>query len=126
MFGYGEDEMIGRPVRARWACGPRDFRAFRARLVRSGGVENHETELAMGKGARLVVNISASFLRGAAGEVTGILAVVKDVTSLRRLHEQIVRSERLAAAGSVPTPRGPGGVDPLPCRPFPAPRVLAR
>ena len=28
-----------------------------------------------------------------------MLAVVKDVTSLRRLHEQIVRSERLAAAG---------------------------
>jgi len=28
-----------------------------------------------------------------------VLAVVKDVTSLRRLHEQIVRSERLAAAG---------------------------
>ena len=99
MFGCGKGEMIGRPVRALWACGPRDFRAFRARLVRSGRVENHETELAMGKGARLCVNISASFLRGAAGEVTGILAVVKDVTSLRRLHEQIVRSERLAAAG---------------------------
>src|SRR5713226_1189795 len=99
MFGCGEGELIGRPVRALWACGPRDFRAFRARLVRSGRVENHETELAMGKGARLVVNISASFLRGAAGGVSGILAVVKDVTSLRRLHEQIVRSERLAAAG---------------------------
>src|SRR6266571_3230991 len=99
MFGCSDGEMIGRPVRALWACGPRDFRTFRARLVRSGRVENHETELAMGRGARLVVNISASFLRGAAGEVTGILAVVKDVTSLRRLHEQIVRSERLAAAG---------------------------
>src|SRR6266851_1376887 len=98
-FGCGGGELIGRPVRALWACGPRDFRAFRARLVRSGRVENHETELAMGKGARLVVNISASFLRGASGEVSGILAVVKDVTSLRRLHEQIVRSERLAAAG---------------------------
>jgi PAS domain S-box-containing protein len=99
MFGCSDGEMIGRPVRALWACGPRDFRAFRARLVRSGRVENHETELAMDKGARLVVNISASFLRGAAGEVTGILAVVKDVTSLRRMHEQIVRSERLAAGG---------------------------
>src|SRR5882762_6202467 len=99
MFGCGEGETIGRPVRALWACGPRDFRAFRARLVRSGRVETHETELAIGKGSRLCVNISASFLRGAAGEVTGILAVVKDVTSLRRLHEQIVRSERLAAAG---------------------------
>jgi PAS domain S-box-containing protein len=99
MFGCGEGEMIGRPVRALWACGPRDFRTFRAQLVRSGRVENYETELAMSSGARLCVNISASFLRGAAGEVTGILAVVKDVTSLRGLHEQIVRSERLAAAG---------------------------
>ncbi len=98
-FGCGGGEMIGRPVRSLWACGPRDFRAFRARLVRSGRAENHETELAMDNGARLVVNISASFLLGAAGEVIGILAVVKDVTSLRRLHEQIVRSERLAAAG---------------------------
>ncbi len=99
MFGYDDDELIGRSVRAFWACGPRDFRTFRARLVRSGRVENYETELAMGTGARLVVNISASFLRGAADETSGILAVVKDVTSLRRLHEQIVRSERLAAAG---------------------------
>src|SRR5712691_1000871 len=99
MFGYDDGELIGRPVRALWACGPRDFRRFRARLVRAGRVENYETELAMDNGARLVVNISASFLRGAEGEVTGVLAVVKDVTSLRRLHEQIVRSERLAAAG---------------------------
>jgi len=99
MFGCDNGELVGRPVRALWACGARDFRTFRTRLVRSGRVENYETELAMGTGARLVVNISASFLRGAADEVTGVLAVVKDVTSLRRLHEQIVRSERLAAAG---------------------------
>src|SRR3989475_1744903 len=99
MFGYDDGELIGRPVRALWACGPRDFRTFRSRLVRSGRVEKYESELALGTGARLVVNISASFLRGAEGEVTGVLAVVKDVTSLRRLHEQIVRSERLAAAG---------------------------
>src|SRR5438445_5081341 len=99
MFGYDDGELIGRPVRARWACGSRDFRTFRTRLVRAGRVENYETELTMGTGARLVVNISASFLSGAAGEVSAVLAVVKDVTSLRSLHEQMVRSERLAAAG---------------------------
>ncbi|TMH78448.1 MAG: PAS domain S-box protein, partial [Betaproteobacteria bacterium] len=98
-FGYDDGELIGRPVRALWACGSRDFRTFRTRLLRAGRVENYETELTMGTGARLVVNISASFLSGAAGEVSAVLAVVKDVTSLRRLHEQIVRSERLAAAG---------------------------
>src|SRR6266849_2965830 len=99
MFGYGDAKLTGRPARAYWLRGARDFRAFRARLARDGRVQNHETELATADGARLAVNISASFLRGTAGEVTGVLAVVKDVTSLRRLHEQIVRSERLAAAG---------------------------
>jgi PAS domain S-box-containing protein len=99
MFGYGEGEVTGRPARAFWLRGTRDFRAFRARLKRDGRVQNYETELGMANGSPLAANISASFLRGAAGEVTGILAVVKDVTSLRRLHEQIVRAERLAAAG---------------------------
>ena len=99
MFGYGDGKLTGQPARFFWLRGARDFRVFRTRLTRDGRVQNHETELAAAGGARLTVNISASFLRGTNGEVTGILAVVKDVTSLRRLHEQIVRSERLAAAG---------------------------
>src|SRR6266705_3011621 len=99
MFGDGEGKLTGQSARAFWLQGARDFRAFRARLVRDGRVQNHVTELATAEGARLAANISASLLRGAADEVTGVLAVVKDVTSLRRLHEQIVRSERLAAAG---------------------------
>src|SRR5438552_11991052 len=81
MFGYEDGELIGRPVRALWACGSRDFRTFRTRLLRAGRAENYETELTMGTGARLVVNISASCLRGAAGEVGHALAVVEDVTS---------------------------------------------
>jgi len=99
MFGYGDGELAGQLARSFWLRGARDFRVFRKRLTRDGRVQNHETELVAADGARLAVNISASFLRGAGGEVTGVLAVVKDVTSLRRLHEQIVRSERLAAAG---------------------------
>src|SRR6266702_2367859 len=126
MFGCGDGELIGRRVRTLWACGPRDFRTFRARLVRSGRVENYETELAMGSGARLVVNISASFLRGAAGEVTGILAVVQDVTSLRRLHEQIVRSERLAAAGLLAAGVAHEGGNPLTCISARAQGLVAR
>ncbi len=102
MFGYDDGELIGRPVRALWACGSRDFRTFRTRLLRAGRVENYETELTMATGARLVVNISASFLSGAAGEVSDVLAVVKDVTSLRRLHEQIVRSSGWLPRGCSP------------------------
>src|SRR3989475_355270 len=125
MFGYGEGEVTGRPARDFWLRGARDSRAFRARLTRDGRVQNHETELGTASGAPLSANISASFLRGAGGEVTGVLAVVKDVTSLRRLHEQMVRSERLAAAGLL-APRGaPPGGEPPPRPSPPAPGLLA-
>jgi len=40
---------------------------------------------------------------------------VKDVTSLRRLHEQIVRSERLAAAGLLAAGVAHEGGEPAPC-----------
>src|SRR5258706_13675626 len=114
MFGCGEGEMIGRPVRALWACGPRDFRAFRARLVRPGRVENHETELAMGKAARLCVNISASFLRGAAGAWTVGPSPVLNATSPRRPPPQNVRSVGLAAAGVLAPPPRPERGEPPP------------
>src|SRR6266516_4431086 len=74
MFGDGEGKLTGQSARAFWLQGVRDFRAFRARLVRDGRVQNHVTELATAEGARLAVNISASLLRGAADEVTGVLA----------------------------------------------------
>jgi len=55
----------------------------------------------MGKAARLCVNISASFLPRCGRRSDRRPRRREDVTSLRRLHEQIVRSERLAAGGSA-------------------------
>jgi PAS domain S-box-containing protein len=99
MFGYREEDVLSTSARVYWVRGARDFRAFRRLLADRGRLQSYETELRTAAGGVLAVNISASLLRNPAGEVTGILAVVKDVTSLRELHEQIVRSERLASAG---------------------------
>lgn len=99
MLGYREEDVLGTSVRRYWARGARDFRAFRRLLAGRGRLQNYETELLTAAGGVLAANISASRLVNAAGEVTGILAVVRDVTSLRKFHQQMVRSERLAAAG---------------------------
>jgi PAS domain S-box-containing protein len=98
MFDYREEDVLGTAARAYWSRGARDFRAFRRRLAELGRLQNHETELRMAGGV-LAANISASLLRNAVGRVTGVLAIVKDVTTLRKLHEQMVQSERLASAG---------------------------
>jgi PAS domain S-box-containing protein len=99
MFRYREDDVVAWSARAYWTAGARNFRAFRRLLVDQGRVENYETELRTASGAVLAVNISASLLRGPDGTVTGTLAVIRDVTTQRQLHEQIVSWERLASAG---------------------------
>jgi two-component system NtrC family sensor kinase len=82
-----------------WARGVEDLQRFGQRLTEQGRVQNYEAELYGPDKSILAVNISASVLRDAAGEVTGFVAIVRDVTGLRKLHDQMIRSERLAAAG---------------------------
>jgi len=86
MFGYGREEVAGASVLSYWVNGRKEFRPFRKLLAHKGRVQNYETELFAANRKILSVNISASLLHNAAGRVTGALAVIKDVTNLRKLH----------------------------------------
>lgn len=92
-------ELAGTSVARYWTTGARELRAFRQRLVDAGRVENYETELRAADGRAVHVNMSASLLRATEGQTTGMLAVLKDVTDLRKMQVQMIRGERLAAAG---------------------------
>jgi PAS domain S-box-containing protein len=99
MFGYRPHELVHRDVRRFWARGREDFRDFLRRLSDRGRLQEYETELCHADGHVLAVSVSASLLRGPRGVVTGGLSVVRDVTELHRIHQQMIRTERLAAAG---------------------------
>ena len=98
MFSCGGDPERQSSV-SWWVRGVEDLKGFGRRLTEHERVQNYETELYGPDNTILTVNISASVLRDTAGEVTGFLAIVRDVTGLRKLHDQMIRSERLAAAG---------------------------
>jgi PAS domain S-box-containing protein len=99
ILGGGGHALVGTSVVRYWTAGRRELRALRKQLAATGRVENYETELRAADGRNVHVNISASLLGGTDGRVTGVLAVVKDVTDLRKMQVQMVRGERLAAAG---------------------------
>lgn len=99
MFGYGAADVVGTPVRRYWARGEEDLRAFRRQLAAEGRIRSHETELRAADGRALAVNLSASRLSNRDGATYGVIAIVRDVTELRRLQEQMIRGERLAATG---------------------------
>lgn len=98
MFGQRAADVLGVPVGTYWVRGD-EFRAFRRLLAAQGRVQNYETDVYAAGGRAIAVNISASRLRNAAGTTYGVVAVVKDVTELRRLAEHMIGSERRAATG---------------------------
>lgn len=99
MFGCREEQVLGTPTVRYWARGRSDLRAFRRRLAATGRLQNCETDLRAPDGRVVPVHISASVLRDADGRVGWVLAVVRDITDLRRMQRQMVSAERLAAAG---------------------------
>jgi PAS domain S-box-containing protein len=52
-------------------------------------------------GSTVPVELTTAPLRGAEGRSLGVLAVVRDLTPLRQLEEQLRRSDRLAALGTL-------------------------
>ncbi|MEO5720609.1 MAG: ATP-binding protein [Chthoniobacterales bacterium] len=62
--------------------------------------ENSELVLAPGENS-VVVRASSSIFHGQEGEMLGALMVLTDITNLKRLEQQIRRSDRLASLGTL-------------------------
>jgi len=48
-----------------------------------------------------ILEVSTSFLTDESGEITGLVGVIRDVTELKDLNEEIARNKRLAALGKL-------------------------
>jgi signal transduction histidine kinase len=57
--------------------------------------------LTRGDGAVVPVEVTTAPLRGAEGKSLGVVAVLRDLTSVRQLEEQLRRSDRMAALGTL-------------------------
>ncbi len=108
IFGFKAEEVIGRPVADFYRSGPEEARALMQRLRTDGQVRNYETTYRARDGRWVSGNVSLSLLRGAGGEVTGILSVMRDVTEIKRaeeeLHDQreaLIQREKVATMGML-------------------------
>jgi two-component system sensor histidine kinase HydH len=50
---------------------------------------------------KMILDVSTSFLADEFGETTGLVAVIRDVTEIKDLNEEIARNKRLAALGKL-------------------------
>ncbi len=104
IFGYLEDEMVGRsvsilvPPELREA---RELETISRRFKAQGAVRSHQTERITKDGRRIQVIFTRTAIRDDSGKVIGSSSVVKDVTLYRSLEKQLADAEHLATLGEL-------------------------
>ncbi len=48
-----------------------------------------------------ILEVNTSFLTGEVGDITGMVAVIRDITEIKNLNEEVARHKRLAALGKL-------------------------
>ncbi|MFW5868927.1 MAG: PAS domain-containing hybrid sensor histidine kinase/response regulator, partial [Armatimonadota bacterium] len=107
MVGYRADELIGMPLTQLYA--PSSQAVLREQLDRrfSEGVSaEYEATLLSRSGREIPVLTHATAMRDAEGEITGALAVIKDITGRKRAEERLRESEERMRAVFDASPDG--------------------
>jgi PAS domain S-box-containing protein len=87
LLGMSANDLEASPVSSLY---PDDeWQKIRSQNVRQKGMQHHiETRMLKGNEGTIDVDLSVSVLKGPGGEVTGSIAVISDITELKRLQEE--------------------------------------
>ncbi|MGD2215895.1 MAG: PAS domain S-box protein, partial [Gemmatimonadales bacterium] len=100
ILGYRREEVIGQRIELLFAD-PREREVAIRRLRHTDHVVNYETHFRTKSGDVRDVILTLSRLRDPSGRPYGTFGISKDITREKRLHEQLVGSEKLAAVGQA-------------------------
>lgn len=88
LFGYSDDEIIGRPLSTLYPADHQDeFPQIMGRLLRGERIDHYETQRIRKDGHRLDVSLSISPIRDPAGKITGAAKIARDVSAQKRARE---------------------------------------
>jgi two-component system NtrC family sensor kinase len=103
IFGYRADEVLGKSATQFYARGREEARRFMWQLLKKGRLRNVEFEYLGKNGSKIYGSLSASLLRDEHGAITGSLGIIRDITELKVLSQQLLESERFATIGKLST-----------------------
>jgi PAS domain S-box-containing protein len=95
-FGWTADEVIGKQIPIVPSDKGDEIRQVRQEIIEGKSFFDFETERVRKDGGRFPVSFSAAALRDSNGVVTGILAIVSDITERKRVEESLKQSEENA------------------------------
>jgi len=101
LLGVFAREAIGRFCTEALARAPGVAEALMETLASRGGHEGLSLTLVRPGGQALAIEMSTAPLRGAEGKELGVVGVLRDVSRVRELEDQLRRSDRLASLGTL-------------------------
>jgi PAS domain S-box-containing protein len=99
-LGFAADDLVGRPV-AELSRHPDEFRELFAQTLAEGHGESYEVPFARRDGETVLCNVSLTTIDEQGGAHREVIGICRDITRRRRLQDDLVRSDRLAAIGKM-------------------------
>ena len=101
VFGWSEREVLGRPAPLVTIDTQDEHGTLRERVMRGEAFTGVEIRRQTREGKPVDVSLSAGPLRDAKGEISGVMAVLEDVTSRKELEAQLRQSQKMDAIGQM-------------------------
>jgi PAS domain S-box-containing protein len=102
MFGYTEEEMIGRPITT-IIPGElyEDENRILATIAHGERIEHFETVRLRKNGKRLEVSLTVSPVKDQAGRIVGAATIARDITETKKAERSLRTAEKLASVGRL-------------------------
>ena len=104
MFGYGDDEVIGKTIEMMLPQNLLEqgaLKKLKDQVDREGFARNIETERLHKDGRTILVNLTRTLLHDEFGTVIGYSSIMKDITSQKALELKLAESEKFSAMGRL-------------------------
>src|SRR3989440_3363856 len=101
LFGWPAKEVVGRPVPIVPEEKEEECREARRRVLQGQLFTGVELIRRKKDGSAVTVNVFAAPLHDVEGRVAGILAVIEDVTAMKRLEQQVFQAQKMEAVGRL-------------------------
>ncbi|WP_028608451.1 PAS domain S-box protein [Paenibacillus harenae] len=101
MYGWSEDEIIGKPLGDVPKEHSGSHRELEATVLRGGSVTDYETVRYTKSGDLIDLSITISPIRDEPGEIIAIATISRNITSRKQAEEMIRRSEKLSVVGQI-------------------------
>ncbi|MBI2458383.1 MAG: PAS domain S-box protein, partial [candidate division NC10 bacterium] len=88
-FGWSEHEVVGRPLPIVPEEKQEEFRALRQRVLQNEAFTGMELRRRRRDGSLIEVSLSTAPLHDAKGDITGIMAILEDITQRKRAEDKL-------------------------------------